>query len=176
MIVGALDVSSNVIQLKGFCAMNQIECSCYQNFCDANLSALVLAYHVNTLLTSGQLLKQTQIKCFQHPLIKSCRELKVDIIQHCVTKHLRSHFCWVSLIRKSVFFVVERVLLSAFHCSIATVRRVWPGLQVAPAQGGPPHVPRIVGAAHLRRSGRWRGGTADQISQSCRVGGCRERI
>lgn len=100
MIVGALvDVSSNVIQLKGFWAMNQIECSHYQNFGDGNLSALVLAYHVNTLLTSGQLLKQTQIKSFQRPLIKSCRELKVDTIQHCVTKHLRSHFCWVSLIR-----------------------------------------------------------------------------
>lgn len=51
MIVGALDVFSSVIKLKGFWAMNQIKCSHYQNFCDGNMSALAWAYHVNTLLT-----------------------------------------------------------------------------------------------------------------------------
>lgn len=50
---------------------------------------------------------------------------------------------------------------------IAIVGGARPGLIAAPAQGGPPHVPWVVGAVHL--SGSWWqwGGTIDQISQCC---------
>lgn len=50
MIVGAHS-SSNGIKFKGLWAKNQTECSRYQNFCDNSMSALVLAYQVNALLT-----------------------------------------------------------------------------------------------------------------------------
>lgn len=59
---------------------------------------------------------------------------------------------------------------------IAIVRGARPGLIAAPAQGGPPHAPWVVGAIHLSGSWwRW-GGTTDQIRQSCWVGCCWKRI
>lgn len=132
-----------------------MECNHYQNFYDGAMSALALAYHVNT----GAPVKTNSNKMLSTPSIKRCNVLNVkdDNIQHCVTEHFRSHFCWLSLIRKQ-FVLVWRVLLSALNlllsCLIAIVGIVGPGLQVAPAHGGPPHVPRIVGVAHFGRSGR----------------------
>lgn len=63
---------------------------------------------------------------------------------------------------------------------VGVVGGAGPRLRAAPANGGAPHAPGVVGPTHLGGSHhgwRWRrSGAADEIRQRCRGGGWRERV
>lgn len=91
--------------------------------------------------------------------LKSCRKLncRVGNPKHWATKHMEN--CetmlsvWASLIGRVGFSIWSTDKCSHFVVLIAVVGRVGPGFSVAPAQGGPPRAPWVVGASHL--GGRW---------------------
>lgn len=112
---------------------------------------------LNVLLNKGHPIKTTlNIKMFPRQL-KSCRKLncRVGNPKHWATKHIleTTLSVWASLIGRVGFSVRSTDKCSHFVVLIAVVGGAGPGFGVAPAQGGPPRAPWVVGASHL--GGRW---------------------